>query len=178
MTHFLLIEDDPVFAPVLARALTRRGFTAACAATSEAALASLAASPPDAVVLDLNLAGESGLALLPPLRAALPEAGIVVLTGYASIATAVEAIKLGATHYLAKPATVDDILLALAPRTLPAEVAAAPPPDQTMSVRRLTWEHVQRVLVEQGGNVSATARALNMHRRTVQRMLSKRPVGQ
>jgi two-component system response regulator RegA len=99
---------------------------------------------------------------------------VVVLTGYASIATAVDAIKLGATQYLAKPADTTAILAALAARA--PDTGQAPPPEQTMSLKRLSWEHVQRVLAEHDGNISATARALHMHRRTLQRMLQKRPV--
>ena len=126
-------------------------------------------------MLDLNLGGESGLRLLPHLREQAPQAVILVLTGYASIATAVDAIKLGAAQYLAKPAGVDDILAAFEQREPnPAQHA----PEHTMSVRRLTWEHIQRVLAEHDGNVSATARALKMHRRTLQRKLAKRPVRQ
>ena len=110
--------------------------------------------------------------LLPLLRERAPQALILVLTGYASIATAVDAIKLGAAQYLAKPAGVDDILAAFEQREPDLAQQA---PEQPMSVRRLTWEHIQRVLAEHDGNVSATARALDMHRRTLQRMLAKRP---
>ena len=170
----LLVDDDAAFGAVLARALARRGVTVGHAADADAARRLLADGGFDAAVVDLNLAGDSGLALLPELRAALPGAPILMLTGFASIATAVDAIKLGASNYLAKPAGADDILAALG-RLEPepqAPVDAVP-----MSVRRLTWEHVQRVLADHDGNVSATARALNMHRRTLQRMLAKKPVG-
>lgn len=170
--NFLLIDDDEVFASVLRRALSRRGYCAHWAADGEAALAALKETAPSHIVLDLNLGGESGLRLLPHLREQAPQAVILVLTGYASIATAVDAIKLGAAQYLAKPAGVDDILAAFEQREPnPAQHA----PEHTMSVRRLTWEHIQRVLTEHDGNVSATARALDMHRRTLQRMLAKKP---
>ena len=168
----LLIDDDPAFSLVLRRALSRRGYDVHTAATPEQALEAASAHDPDGIVLDLNLAGESGLRILPSLRQHCPDAAIVVLTGYASIATAVDAIKLGAAQYLAKPAGVDDILAAFEQREPnPAQHA----PEHTMSVRRLTWEHIQRVLAEHDGNVSATARALDMHRRTLQRMLAKKP---
>jgi two-component system response regulator RegA len=169
---FLLIDDDEAFASVLRRALIRRGYLARVAGNVEAALAALAESLPSHIVLDLNLAGESGLRLLPLLRERAPQALILVLTGYASIATAVDAIKLGAAQYLAKPAGVDDILAAFEQREPDLAQQA---PEQPMSVRRLTWEHIQRVLAEHDGNVSATARALDMHRRTLQRMLAKKP---
>lgn len=171
--NFLLIDDDEVFASVLRRALSRRGYCAHWAADGEAALAALKETAPSHIVLDLNLGGESGLRLLPHLREQAPQALILVLTGYASIATTVDAIKLGATQYLAKPADVDSILKALSATdvVIEDEVSAGP-----MSVDRLEWEHIQRVLAENDGNISATARALKMHRRTLQRKLSKRPV--
>ncbi|MEC5206161.1 two-component system response regulator RegA [Vogesella perlucida] len=173
MNDLLIIDDDVAFATVLARSLTRRGYAVRHAANPDAALGEVAAAVPPHIILDLNLAGESGLRLLPLLLEKAPAARILVLTGYASIATAVEAVKLGAVNYLAKPAGVDDILNAL------GQVAANPEQDvttQPMSLKRVSWEHLQRVLAEHDGNVSATARALNMHRRTLQRMLAKRPV--
>jgi two-component system response regulator RegA len=124
-------------------------------------------------VVDLRLATDSGLRLIPPLIAAHPGIRILLLTGYASIATAVEAIKLGAVHYLPKPAGVDDILQALGRSEGDPD---APAPEEPMSVDRLEWEHIQKVLAENDGNLSATARALKMHRRTLQRKLAKRPV--
>ncbi|MCG9116237.1 response regulator [Laribacter hongkongensis] len=176
MPTLLLIDDDPVFLTMLARSLKRRGWDS-LSAHDEAEALSLLAAPPagiDGVLLDLNLAGCSGLRLIGPVREALPTVPVVVLTGYASIATAVDAIKLGATQYLAKPADTTAILAALAARA--PDTGQAPPPEQTMSLKRLSWEHVQRVLAEHDGNISATARALHMHRRTLQRMLQKRPV--
>jgi two-component system response regulator RegA len=132
-----------------------------------------AANCPDAAILDLKLSESTGLSLIQPLKAMNPEMRILLLTGYASIATAVEAIKLGATHYLPKPADTDEILAALGRDAGDAGEAL---PDEPMSVDRLEWEHIQKVLAEHEGNVSATARALKMHRRTLQRKLSKRPV--
>lgn len=172
----LVIEDDETFNAVLSRALTRHGFEVARATNADAALDAARAVPPDAVVLDLNLGSSSGLHLIRPLLDIAPACRIVVLTGYASIATAVEAIKHGATQYLAKPVEVEAIVAAFetAPESEPA-VEAAPPSDP-LSVSRLEWEHIQRVLLENDGNISSTARALKMHRRTLQRKLAKRPV--
>lgn len=169
----LLVDDDPTLRTVLARALERRGFSVRVAASGEEALAAAHPQPPAYAVVDLKMAGMSGLALVPELRRLRDDMRILVLTGYASIATAVEAIKLGATHYLAKPADADEIVAALGrlggdpTLTVPAE---------PLSVDRLEWEHIQRVLAEHGGNISATARALKMHRRTLQRKLAKKPV--
>lgn len=171
--QILVIDDDPAFNRVLSRALKSRGFDVASAQSAEEAAALIPATQAARAVLDLNIAGTSGLTLIAPLLAANPECRIVVLTGYASIATAVEAIKLGATHYLAKPADADEIVAALQ-RT--AGDATTPVADSPLSVDRLEWEHIQKVLAEHGGNVSATARALKMHRRTLQRKLGKRPV--
>lgn len=177
----LLVEDDATFTATLARALKRRGYEVFVAATPEKALESAQAEAPDWIVLDLNLAGASGLGLIPQLCELLPEVRIVVLTGYASISTAVDAIKLGAVQYLAKPVDVDTLLRAFShhPGTAPAAGGVvAPPPAVPMSVDRMEWEHIQRVLREHEGNISATARALNMHRRTLQRKLLKRPAKQ
>ena len=176
----LLVEDDATFSATLARALKRRGYEVHVAATPELAMEAAHDEAPDWIVLDLNLAGASGLGLLPRLRDALPGARIVVLTGYASISTAVDAIKLGAVQYLAKPVDVETLLRAFSHSldAAPASSGAAPPPVVPMSVDRMEWEHIQRVLREHQGNISATARALNMHRRTLQRKLLKRPAKQ
>ncbi len=171
--QILVIDDDPVFNRVLTRALKRRGFDVTSALGAAEAAALIPATQAARVVLDLNIAGTSGLTLIAPLLAANPDCRIVVLTGYASIATAVEAIKLGATHYLAKPTDVDAILAAFEATAPQGDIAA---PSQPLSVDRLEWEHIQRVLKEHDGNISSTARALKMHRRTLQRKLMKRPV--
>lgn len=168
----LLVEDDETFARVMSRVLGLREFDVRCAPDRETADRMIADGRHDYAILDLNLGGESSLALIAPLKARNPDIRILVLTGYASIATAVEAIKLGADDYLAKPADADEILAAL----LDGDAAAAGAPLEPMSVRRLEWEHIQRVLKENGGNISATARKLKMHRRTLQRKLRKRPV--
>lgn len=171
--ELLLVDDDATLRTVLARALARRGFHVRCAASGEEALAMAREAPPGFAVVDLKMSGMSGLALVPGLRRLRPDMRIVVLTGYASIATAVEAIKLGATHYLAKPVDADEIVAALGRATGDPDLAVEAEP---LSVDRLEWEHIQKVLAEHGGNISATARALKMHRRTLQRKLAKKPV--
>lgn len=172
-TTALVIDDDPAFNRILCRTLMNHGIEAYGALDTASAIELMTEHRPDAVVLDLNLNGASGLALIAPLRGCRADARLLVLTGYASIATAVDAIKLGADQYLAKPADVQAILRALGAEVrLPDRVV----PTEPMSVERLEWEHIQRVLAENEGNISATARALKMHRRTLQRKLSKRPV--
>jgi len=169
---YLVIDDDAVFAETLARSLHRRGCPAEIATDADTALAACERLHPARIILDLKLAETSGLQLLPELIARKPDAEIVILTGYSSIATAVSAIKLGAVHYLAKPASLDEILAAfVADAPLPA-----PPPEALPSLNRVEWEHIQRALDEHDGNIAATARALGMHRRTLQRKLGKRPV--
>lgn len=170
----LVIDDDPSFNAILVRTLERRGHPAQGVHDAAAALAVAAAEAPGRIVLDLNLNGSSGLALIPELLRLDPTCRIVVLTGYASITTAVDAIKLGAVQYLAKPVEIEAILAAFAADEAPD--TAAPASDEPLSVDRLEWEHIQRVLNENDGNISATARALKMHRRTLQRKLAKRPV--
>jgi two-component system response regulator RegA len=172
----LVIDDDATFNSVLSRALTRRGFEVKSATDADGAIAAAHDTSPDAAVLDLNLGSVSGLSLIQPLLSAAPHCRIVVLTGYASIATAVEAVKLGATQYFAKPVEVDAIVAAFDAHDEGEPVAETELPSDPLSVDRLEWEHIQRVLHEHEGNISATARALKMHRRTLQRKLSKRPV--
>jgi len=167
--RLLLVEDDEVFAGVLGRALGRCGYETRHAGDTPTALQSARDWRPDAALVDLKLGQESGLNLIPELAGLCPGMRIVVLTGYASIATAVQAVKLGAVEYLAKPADVEDIVAAL-DGTRPLRA-----PEGVPSVKRLAWEHIQRVLQEHDGNVSAAARALGMHRRTLQRKLAKRP---
>ena len=169
--RLLLVDDDEVFTRTAARVLERRGFAVSVAHDAATALLSADAALPYAVV-DLMLGAESGLDLVPRLRALNPAMRILVLTGYASIATAVKAMKLGADNYLAKPADAAAILAALTGETAKADEATEAP----LSVDRLEWEHIQRVLAEHEGNISATARVLNMHRRTLQRKLMKKPV--
>lgn len=168
----LLVDDDPVFREVLARALGKRGFEVQVATGVAEAQRCIAEAPPGYAVFDLKMPDGSGLALVRDLKLRRPDARIVVLTGYASVATAVEAIKLGAVHYLPKPADADEVVAAFGRDGGDASAQLSPRP---LSVERLEWEHIQKVLAEHGGNVSATARALNMHRRTLQRKLTKRP---
>jgi two-component system response regulator RegA len=171
----LVVDDDQRFAITLAAALARRGYVAHVAHDAAAALATAQSQQPGAAIVDLKLGADDGLALIEPLRRAHPRMRIVVLTGYASIATAVKAIKLGADDYLAKPVTASAVAAVLE-RGAPAPGAAAASETlEPMSPRRLEWEHIQRVLAENGGNISATARTLHMHRRTLQRKLAKRP---
>ncbi|MDD2884151.1 MAG: response regulator [Dechloromonas sp.] len=173
-TPILVVDDDPVFNSVLVRTLNRRGLAAHGVLDGETALQHLHHHPCQRLILDLNLNGSSGLALIPQILAQAPDCRIVVLTGYASIATAVEAVKRGATQYLAKPVDIESILAAFDDQSSADE--GITPSDEPLSVDRLAWEHIQRVLSENDGNISATARALKMHRRTLQRKLTKRPV--
>jgi two-component system response regulator RegA len=174
--RFLILDDNDVFATTLARSLVRRGFDAIVAQNGKTALDLARIAPFRFVTVDLHLAQDSGLQWIAPLRQALPEARILVLTGYASIATTVQAVKSGADDYLSKPTNVDSILTALgweqASQGATAESNADPAP---LSVDRLEWEHIQRVLSDHQGNISSTARALSMHRRTLQRKLRKKP---
>lgn len=171
----LVVEDDPVFSDVLAAALRRRGFDVTVALSCEEAAAYIAASPPALAVVDLRIGTGSGLSLIPLLTRGPRPARTVVLTGYGSIATAVEAVKLGASQYLTKPADIETIVAALTtPDTGPSK--SPPLSSRPLSVKRVEWEHIQRVLTENDGNISATARSLGIHRRTLQRKLQKRPV--
>lgn len=171
----LLADDDAVFVHVLGRALRSRGFEVASASDAAGALAAARQEHPGFVVLDLKLGSDNGLALIPELLVAAPGARILLLTGYASIATAVEAIKRGAHDYLAKPVDADAVVRAL--RAGGATRVERPPQENLPPpLKRLEWEHIQRVLAECGGNISAAARRLGMHRRSLQRKLVKHPV--
>lgn len=171
-TDVLVVDDDEVFGRVLTRALMRRKLGFQVARTAEQAIRIARAASPRRVILDLNLAGENGLSLVEPLKHAAPGCRIVVLTGYATIETAIEAIKRGVTHYLTKPADVDAILAAF---EADGPQESLPPVGDVPSVPRVEWEHIQRVLGINHGNISAAARALKMHRRTLQRKLLKNP---
>ena len=174
---YLLIDDDEVFSSVLSRALHRRGAATMVANNALDAIALLrdSANNISHAVLDLNMGRDSGLALLPQLKAINSELLVVVLTGYSSIATTVEAMKRGAVNYLCKPASADDILRAFDDQAPPFDSAENLNISRPPSIDRIEWEHIQRVLTENNGNISATARALGMHRRTLQRKLQKRP---
>lgn len=169
----LIVDDDVVFCEVLADALIDRGYQVATAHNIADGMHQAERLEPEYAIVDLRIGQESGLVLTEKLHALDENTRVVILTGYASIATAVEAIKLGAVHYLAKPADADQILASLHKDEGDPHVALA---DNPLSVKRLEWEHLQNVLAECGGNISAAARKLRMHRRTLQRKLAKRPV--
>ena len=171
--HLLLVDDDETFTRVMARAMSRRGLRVSIANSAGEGLALAKDDLPDYAVLDLKMEGDSGLVLLPKLLELDAEMKVLILTGYSSITTAVEAIKRGACNYLCKPADADDVLAALLSDH--GDLATLVP-ENPMSVDRLQWEHIQRILADHDGNISATARALGMHRRTLQRKLQKRPV--
>jgi two-component system, response regulator RegA len=165
----LLLDDDGPLRNRLGRALESRGFETTLVESVSEALAAVRSRPPAFAVLDMRLDDGSGLRVVEALREARPDAKIVMLTGYGNIATAVAAVKAGAVDYLSKPADADDVA-----RALLAQGAAPPPPENPMSADRVRWEHIQRVYELCGHNVSETARRLNMHRRTLQRILAKR----
>ncbi|AIO66835.1 MULTISPECIES: response regulator transcription factor [Burkholderia] len=176
--NFLVIDDNEVFAGTLARGLERRGYVVRQAHNKDEALKLAGAEKFQFITVDLHLGDDSGLSLIAPLCDLQPDARILVLTGYASIATAVQAVKDGADNYLAKPANVESILAALQTNASEVQAEEALENPVVLSVDRLEWEHIQRVLAENNNNISATARALNMHRRTLQRKLAKKPVRQ
>jgi two-component system response regulator RegA len=166
----LLVDDDEAFLKRLAKAMEKRGFSVETAGSVAAGRAIATARPPAYAVVDLRLGDGNGLEVVEVLRNKRPESRIVVLTGYGAIATAVAAVKIGATDYLSKPADADDVTNALLVR----EEELPPPPENPMSADRVRWEHIQRVYELCDRNVSETARRLNMHRRTLQRILAKR----
>jgi two-component system response regulator RegA len=169
----LLVDDDETFCRVLGAALQRRGFAVTVAHNVADGARLAEQSTPEYAVVDLKMPGESGLVLVEKLYALDPSMRIVVLTGYASVATAVAAVKLGATQYLPKPVNADEIVAALSGSSALTSAQSSSAP---LSPGRLEWEHIQRVLQESDGNISVTARKLGMHRRTLQRKLAKRPV--
>jgi two-component system, response regulator RegA len=166
----LIVEDDKSFLQRLARALEARGFAVATAETVADGLLQVEQAPPAYAVVDMRLADGNGLDVISALKRRRPDARGLVLTGYGNIATAVNAVKLGAVDYLAKPADADDVVAAL----LQHDGRKAEPPENPMSADRVRWEHIQRIYELCGRNVSETARRLNMHRRTLQRILAKR----
>ena len=174
----LLVDDDPTFVRVLARALGSRGFEVITASNFDEARVLTRQYLPRYCVLDLKLGEENGLRLIPELHMLVPDLRVLLLTGYASIATAVEAIKRGAHDYLSKPVDADAVVRALldGDSSDPDEYEPPDAPEAPLALRRLEWEHIQRVLTECDGNISETARRLGMHRRTLQRKLSKHPV--
>ena len=170
----LLVEDDTTFANTLKRRLEKHGFTCWHAANSNDALLACHRHLPDYILLDMKIHHESGLNLIHPIRQLRPKSRIILLTGFASIATAVDAIKLGADDYLTKPVDTQTLLSALGNNKV-AEHQLDNNEEAVLSAEQVEWEHIQQVLKFNHGNVSATARQLSMHRRTLQRKLQKRP---
>lgn len=166
----LIVDDDKPFLTRLAQAMARRGYEVATASSVAEGLQAIAVSPPAFAVIDMRLQDGNGLDVISELKRVRPDARGIILTGYGNIATAVSAVKLGAFDYLAKPADADDIDAALKAGT----VIKPELPDHPMSADRVRWEHIQRVYESCERNVSETARQLNMHRRTLQRILAKR----
>jgi two-component system response regulator RegA len=172
LPSLLLVDDDKILCSALESALQRRGYKVSVAHDFQSAVAAAAGNPPEFAVVDLKFPGGSGLSLVKNLVDLDRHMRIVVLTGYGSIATAIEAVKLGAHYYLTKPANADEIVAAL---HRDSDVSSAPVNEKPLSVNRLEWEHINRVLSGNNGNVSATARVRGMHRRTLQRKLGKHP---
>ena len=168
----LLVDDDPIYRERVARALTARGYEVRAAANAAEALALASVESPEFAVLDLRMPGDSGLELLRQLKTIDATTRVLMLTGYGSIATALEAVRLGALNYLSKPADADDILAAFEPD--PVEERGGKP-THTPSLARVEWEHIQRVLTDCDGNLSEAARRLGMHRRSLQRKVSRLP---
>ncbi|HET6611709.1 MAG TPA: response regulator transcription factor [Kofleriaceae bacterium] len=171
----LLVDDDEVFRRRLVRAFSERGYDTRWAASFDEAVASATDDSPELAVVDLRMPGRSGLELVAALVAIDPATRVVVLTGYGSIATAIDAIRLGATHYLPKPADADDIIAAFARGQAPPLLPPEPTYDAAPSLARAEWEHINRVLSDCGGNISEAARRLGIHRRSLQRKLQKYP---
>ena len=170
--HILVVDDDEAFASMLTRALRRRGVECEYIVSLEQLPQQLSLRAWQGMVLDLKFPEATSLPMIERVLQALPELRILMLTGYASVATAVQAIKLGAFNYLAKPASTDDICYALQIEPGVAGVSEA----EDLSVDRMQWEYIQQALARHEGNISATARSLGMHRRTLQRKLQKRPL--
>ncbi|KXJ52790.1 MAG: two-component system response regulator [Colwellia sp. Phe_37] len=176
MKKLLIIEDDVSFAATLARRMSKYGFSCQQVHQADQALHACLQQKPDCILLDMKLAADNGLTLIKPIRATLPKVKIVLLTGFASVATAVQAMRLGADDYLAKPVNTQMLLTALDTEQTPNNTIDTDIDSDTMSTERVEWEHINQVLNSNDGNVSATARQLGMHRRTLQRKLQKKPV--
>jgi two-component system response regulator RegA len=170
----LVIDDDEVYRTRLCRAFIQRGWEAYGASGAAQALEMAREASPDLALVDLRMPGDSGLELIPHLRGLDATIAIVVLTGYGSIPTALEAIRLGADHYLSKPADADQIL-AVYERIAHPDAGAEGPPESVPTLARVEWEHIQRVLADCSGNITQAARLLGIHRRSLQRKLSKYP---
>ncbi len=173
-TSILVVDDEEIFRDRLVMAFKNRGFSVRGASNYDEAMRLAHDDPPELATVDLRMPGHSGLELVRELKKLEPSMRVVVLTGYGSIATAIDAVKLGATHYLQKPADADEILAAFqrdaeAPLSDPTDAPKAP------SLARAEWEHINRVLSDCGGNISEAARRLGIHRRSLQRKLQKYP---
>ena len=176
-TSILLVDDSDILRDRLAIAFQDRGFRVSVAGNYDEALAVFSRSPTDLAVLDLRMPGKPGIALVPELKRIHPKTKVLILSGFGSIATAIEAVRLGATNFLPKPADADDILAAFA-RGEGANVDSADGDDfPAPSLARAEWEHIHRVLSDCGGNISEAARRLGIHRRSLQRKLRKRAPG-
>lgn len=175
MKKLLLVEDDTIFANTLMRRLTKHDFDCVHAETNSEALLACHRHQPDFILLDMKLAQETTLSIIKPIRQLRAQSRIILLTGFASIATAVETIKLGADDYLTKPLDTQTLLAALNESKASDIITDADIDGQTLSAEQVQWEHIQQVLKVNDGNISATARQLSMHRRTLQRKLQKKP---
>lgn len=173
-TSLLIVDDDEILRERLGRAFRDRGFAVRTAGDYDEAMRLANADSPEMAIVDLRMPGRSGLELVRDLHAADPQTRVVVLTGYGSIATAIEAMRLGAMNYLPKPADVDDIVAAFEKGDAPP--LSTPETEYTApSLARAEWEHINRVLTDCGGNISEAARRLGLHRRSLQRKLQKYP---
>ncbi|MEO0327194.1 MAG: ActR/PrrA/RegA family redox response regulator transcription factor [Pseudomonadota bacterium] len=170
LSNLLIVDDDRPFLQRLARAMENRGFEVRTAESVAEGMKNVRSNPPDYAVVDMRLNDGNGLDVIEEIRRRKPESKAIILTGYGNIATAVTAVKIGAVDYLAKPADADDVYTAL----MRSPEEKAEPPENPMSADRVRWEHIQRVFELCDRNVSETARRLNMHRRTLQRILAKR----
>jgi len=173
--QLLLVEDDTIFANTLMRRLTKHGFNCVHVDSNSEALLACHRHKPEYILLDMKLAQETTLSIITPLRKLIPHCRIILLTGFASIATAVDAIKLGADDYLSKPLDTQTLLAALNESKASTITTDTEIDGETLSTEQVEWQHIQQVLKANDGNVSATARQLSMHRRTLQRKLQKKP---
>ena len=178
MKKILLVEDDAIFANTLIRRLTKHGFDCVHVDTNSEALLSCHRHQPGYILLDMKLAEETTLGIIKPIRQSMPKSRIILLTGFASIATAVDAIKLGADDYLTKPLDTQTLLAALNESNAAVIDTDTEVDGDTLSAEEVQWQHIQQVLKANNGNISATARQLSMHRRTLQRKLQKKPLAE
>ena len=174
--RLLLVDDDELFLSRMQNALARKGFIVSTATNTRQALSVSSEQQPHTILLDLKLGNESGLGAIPKLLLANPEVHIIMLTGYGSISTAVQAIQLGAIDYLVKPVDTAMIIQALNSQAAEPTNETESPEPHTTKLKRMEWEHIQQTLVQNDGNISKTARELGMHRKTLQRKLSKKPI--